>query len=146
MEQATQPQAGAFAPQVYAPIGFEATYTGQADLASIDLTNDMLTYGKDTKGHVYMRYSLWGFFYTKEEDWTDDIRLINQMQAQLGPIDEETRAIRAQIASLVPCDSGFPVTVDEMLNAIGTGHLPQPAFHPGCWLSRGTRTTQPGRP
>ena len=46
----------------------------------------------------------------------------------------------------MPCDSGFPVTVDEILNAIGTGWLPQPAFHPGCWLSRGTRTTQPGQP
>jgi hypothetical protein len=43
----------------------------------------------------------------------------------------------------VPCDNGFPVTVDEILNAIGTGRLPQPAFHPGCWLSRGERSTQP---
>ena len=143
MEQAAQPQAGAFAPQIYAPIGFEATYTGQADLASIDLTNDMLTYGEDADGHVYMRYSLWGFCYTREKDWTDEIRLINQIQTQLGPIDKDPRAIRAHIASLVPCDSGFPVTVDEVVNAIGTGRLPQPAFHPGCWLSRGTRTTQP---
>ena len=30
-----------------------------------------------------------------------------------------------------------------MLNAIGTGQLPKPAFHPGCWLSSGTRGTQP---
>jgi len=43
----------------------------------------------------------------------------------LGPLDDETCALRAHIASLVPCDSGFPVTVDEILNAIGTGRLPQ---------------------
>jgi hypothetical protein len=106
----------------------------------------MLTYDADADGNVSMRYSLWGFCYTKEADWTDEIRAINRMQTRLGPLDDETRAIRAQIASLVPCDSGFPVTVDEILNAIGTGHLPRPAFHPGCWLSRGTRTTQPGQP
>lgn len=146
MTAATRPQAGEFALPEYAPIGFEATYTGQTDLKAVDQSNDMLAHSADADGNIYTRYSLWGFCYTKEEDWTDEIRFINGMQARLGLLDEETRAIRAQIASLVPCDSGFPVTVDEMLNAIGTGRLPQPAFHPGCWLSHGTRTTQPGQP
>jgi hypothetical protein len=112
----------------------------------MDTSDAILSYSADADGNVIMRYSLWGFSYTKEEDWTDEIRLINAMQAQLGPLDDEARAIRAHIASLVPCDNGFPVTVDEILNAIGTGRLPQPAFHPGCWLSRGTRGTQPGQP
>ena len=143
LNSALRPQPGDFVPQEWTTIGFEATYTGQTGLEAIDRSDDMLAYGADADGNVYIRYSLWGFCYTKEEDWTDEIRLINRMQAQIGPLDVETRAIRAQIASLVPCDSGFPVTVDEILNAIGTGHLPQPAFHPGCWLSRGTRTTQP---
>jgi hypothetical protein len=145
MERNARPHEGEFAPQEYAPLGFEAAYTGQTDLAAMDASNAVLTYGADADGNVYMLYSLWGFCYTKQEDWTDEIHTINQMQAQLGPLDDETRTIRAQIASLVPCDSGFPVTVDEMLNAIGTGSLPQPAFHPGCWLSRGSRATQPGQ-
>jgi hypothetical protein len=146
MTSAKRPQPGDFAPDESLQIGFEATYTGQTDLEALDRSDDMLTYDADVDGNVYMRYSLWGFCYTKPEDWTDEIRLINCRQAQLGPPDAETRAIRAQITSLVPCDSGFPVTVDELLNAIGTGRLPKPAFHPGCWLSRGTRTTQPGQP
>jgi hypothetical protein len=137
------PQAGDFAPYPSVPIGFEQTYTGQTDLSAIDTENTHLTYAADADGNVMIRYSLWGFAYPTEDTWTDEIRAINRMQAALGSLDEETRAIRAHIASLVPCDSGFPVTVDEILNAIGTGHLPQPAFHPGCWMSRGTRSTQP---
>jgi len=146
LNSALRPQPGDFVPQEWTTIGFEATYTGQTDHPAIDASDADLTYDADTDGNVYLRYSLWGFCYTKEEDWTDEIRLINQMQVQLGLLDTETRAIRAHIASLVPCDSGFPVTVDELLNAIGTGRLPSPAFHPGCWLSRGSRTTQPGQP
>jgi hypothetical protein len=146
MTAAKRPRSGDFAPYGSVPFGYEAVYTGQTDMAAKDTAEADLTYSADTDGNVIMRYSLWGFCFTKEEDWTDEIRHINGMQAQLGPLDDETRAIRAHIASLVPCDSGFPVTVDEILNAIGTSRLPQPAFHPGCWLSRGTRTTQPGQP
>jgi hypothetical protein len=146
MMPASRPQAGDFVPYASVPLGFEATYTGQTDLPTGDTAGADLAWYADAGGNVVMRYSLWGFCYTKEADWNDEIRLINGMQAQLGPLDGETRAIRAHIASLVPCDSGFPVTVDEILNAIGTGRLPQPAFHPGCWLSRGTRSTQPRQP
>ena len=136
-------QAGTFGPYDRALIGFEAVYTGQTTSEAIDASDAHLTRSTDAQGQVIERYSLWGCFHTSEADWNDEIRAINHMQAQLGPLDDEARAIRAHIASLVPCDSGFPVTVDEALNAIGTGHLPQPAFHPGCWMSRGTRSTQP---
>ncbi|MFN2284525.1 MAG: hypothetical protein ACK2UQ_08885 [Anaerolineae bacterium] len=145
MTQNLHPQAGAFAPYADVPIGFEKTYTGQTDLAILDSSDPYLAYSADTNGNVMMQYSLWGFTYTTEDQWTDEIRAINRMQADLGPLDDATRAIRAHIASLVPCDNGFPVTVDEILNAIGTGQLPQPAFHPGCWMSSGTRGTQPGQ-
>jgi hypothetical protein len=145
MNTIAAPQPGDFAPYESVPIGFEATYTGQTDLQAADPSDVHLTYYAGADGNVLVQYSLWGFCYTKEEEWTDEIRFINRMQAQIGPLDDETRTIRAHIASLVPCDSGFPVTVDEILNAIGTGRLPQPAFHPGCWLSRGTRSTQPGQ-
>jgi hypothetical protein len=142
----TAPQPGDFAPNESVPIGFEATYTGQTGLPATDTSDADLAFYADSGGNVIVRYSLWGFCFSRKEDWTNEIRLINHMQTRFGPLNDETRAIRAHIASLVPCDSGFPVTVDEMLNAIGTGRLPQPAFHPGCWLSRGTRTTQPGQP
>lgn len=140
-----EPKPGDFVSYDLVPIGFEATFTGQTDLDAVDTSDSNLTYLVDDDGNVARQYSLWGCFYTQEESWTDEIRAINGMQARLGPLDDETRAIRAHIASLVPCDSGVPVTIDEILNAIGTGHLPQPAFHPGCWMSRGTRSTQPGQ-
>jgi hypothetical protein len=146
MNAPTRPQPGDFAPYETVPLGFEATYTGQTDPDAIDASDAYWTCYADPDGNAIMRYSLWGFCFAQEEDWTDEIRLINHIQAQLGPLEDETRAIRAHIASLVPCDSGFPVTVDEILNSIGTGRLPQPAFHPGCWLGRGTRSTQPGQP
>lgn len=143
MIAATRPKAGVFAPYEQVPIGFEAIYTGQTDVDAVDTSGADVAYRTDAGGNVIVQYSLWGFAHTKEEDWNDEIRAINRMQAQLGPLDDETRAIRAHIASLVPCDNGFPVTVDEILDAIGTGCLPEPAFHPGCWMSRGTRSTQP---
>jgi hypothetical protein len=68
------------------------------------------------------------------------------MQSKLGDLDDSTRRIRAHIASLVPCDSGFPVTVDELLNAIGRGKLDVPSFRNGCWCSGmwwEQKTTQP---
>jgi hypothetical protein len=136
-------QLGGLAPQEGVPIGFEAVYAGETTEDSPEVPGELLIRTTDADGRAILRYSLWGSFYTREEDWTDEIRLINGLQAQLGLLDDDVRAIRAQIASLVPCDSGFPVTVDEILNAIGAGRLPQPAFHPGCWLSRGERTTQP---
>ena len=55
------------------------------------------------------------------------------MQEKLGPLDDKIRQIHAHIGSLVPCDGGFPVTVDELLNAIGRGELSDPSFHNGCW-------------
>jgi len=67
------------------------------------------------------------------------------MQEALGDLGDPARLIRAQIASLQCCDSGVPVTIDEILTAMGTDELRQPAFHAGCWLSMGTRGTQPGQ-
>lgn len=138
-----RPQPGAWAPYDTVPLGFEGVYTGEADRDAVDTEDPHLTYTADADGNVIQRYSLWGFAYPTEDTWTAEIRALNRMQADLGPLDDATRAIRAHIASLVPCDNGVPVTIDEILNAIGTGHLPAPAFHPGCWMSRGTRSTQP---
>ncbi len=137
------PRAGDLAPYETVPIGFESRYTGENTLADTDLDDLDLVFSQDAQGYVTMKYSLWGCFHTTPEKWNDEIRAINRMQADLGPLSDAVRRIRAHIASLVPCDNGVPVTIDEILNAIGTGKLPEPAFHPGCWMSNGTRGTQP---
>jgi len=130
-----------FAPYGCTRLGFETVYTGETALPQ--QADPHLAYGQDDEGNVHMTYSCWGFAQLSEEDWGEEIRHINALQEQLGNLDDPTRRIRAHIASLQGCDSGVPVTIDEILNAIGTGELPQPAFHPGCWLSMGTRSTQP---
>ena len=137
------PTAGQWVPYHRVPIGFEATYTGETALDAVDMSDADLVYRASLDGFVTEQYSVWGFAHTKPEDWNDEIRHMNRMQAALGLLSDETREIRAQIASLVGCDSGVPVTIDEILNAIGAGHLAQPSFHAGCWMSRGTRSTQP---
>jgi len=138
-----RPTVGDFVPYELVPIGFEATYTGEADLSVVDTSDSDLAHVADDDGNVATRYSLWGFAHNTEDRWDDEIRAINRMQDSLGPLDDATRAVRAHIGSLVGCDNGIPVTIDELLNAIGTGRLPSPAFHNGCWLCRNGRTTQP---
>jgi len=138
-----RPTVGDFVPYELVPIGFEATYTGDANLSAVDASDGHLVYFADDDGNVAMRYSLWGFAHTTEDKWDEEIRAMNRMQADLGPLDDETRAVRAHIGSLVGCDNGVPVTIDELLTGIGTGRLPSPAFHNGCWLCRNGRTTQP---
>ena len=113
--------------------GFETIYTGERAPSS-SKTDEYFKYSADGEGNAFMRYSQWGFAHAREEDWNDEIRHINSMQRALGPLDDDTRKIRDQVASLVCCDSGVPVTIDEALNAIGTGRLPEPSFHPGCWM------------
>ncbi|MDF1513301.1 MAG: hypothetical protein P1S60_05785 [Anaerolineae bacterium] len=137
------PQAGELAPAEGVPLGFERIYTGQQGLEEADTSDLDLVYSTDEAGYVTMQYSLWGFAHTTPDKWNDEIRAINKMQADLGLLPDGVRRIRRHMASLVPCDSGVPVTVDEILNAIGTGDLPDPAFHPGCWMSIGRRGTQP---
>jgi len=123
--------------------GFEAVYNGDVNLPDESEADDFLEYGRDDHGNVYTVYSSWGFANIDEENWSDEIRFINSMQESLGPLSDQIRRIRAHIASLQCCDSGIPVTIDEILNSIGTGVLPEPAFHPGCWLDSSSRTTQP---
>ncbi|MHC5033611.1 MAG: hypothetical protein ACYTFZ_01045 [Planctomycetota bacterium] len=127
--------------------GFEAVYTGDEAPELPEGYETVLTYVKDESGNVMARWSSWTWTLAGQEgSWGAEIRHINQMQVKLGPLDENTRRIRAQIGSMVPCDSGFPVTVDELLDAIGKGELREPSFHDGCWAPCAwwaERTTQP---
>ena len=105
--------------------GWEAVYTGEKADPSTDVTDD--------EGSVFEKWSVWPF-QDGAEQWASEIQRINEMQARLGELDCDTRQIRAHIASLTPCDGGFPVAVDEILSAIGRGKLDEPSFRNGCWM------------
>jgi hypothetical protein len=105
------------------------------------------TITSDNAGNEIIRWPVFTWtFPGQEKDWDEEIKHINNIQSKLGDLDDSTRQIRAHIASLVPCDSGFPVTVDELLNAIGRGKLDEPSFRNGCWCTGmwwEQKTTQP---
>jgi len=127
--------------------GFEAIYTGKKSSSEGDKVDIITTVTSDDAGNEIRRWSVVSWtFPGQEKNWDEEIKHINSMQSKLGDLDDGTRQIRAHIASLVPCDSGFPVTVDELLNAIGLGKLDEPSFRNGCWCSGmwwEQRTTQP---
>lgn len=118
--------------------GFEAIYTGNEASSESE---------SDNAGNEISRWSVYTWtFPDQEKNWDEEIKHLNSMQNKLGDLDASTRQIRAHIGSLVPCDSGFPVTVDDLLNAIGRGKLDEPSFHNGCWCSAmwwQQKTTQP---
>jgi hypothetical protein len=126
--------------------GFEAVYTQKKPLTQIELADEYPSrIFTDASGNTVEKWSLWTWL-RKEDDWDAEIQYINQLQKALGPINDEIRQIRAHIASLVLCDSGVPVTLDELLDAIGSGKLKEPSFHNGCWMGGmwwSTKTSQP---
>ncbi len=127
--------------------GFEAVYTGEKSSCPIEKTELITSLTTDKQGNIIRKWPIFAWtFPGQEKNWDAEIKYINEMQSKLGPLDDNIRQIRAHIASLVPCDSGFPVTVDELLNAIGKGKLDEPSFRNGCWCSGmwwEQKTTQP---
>lgn len=116
--------------------GFEALYTGETSASPVQKTELITTLASDSEGNLFRQWSTipWTFP-GKETEWNDEAKCLNQMQTELGPLDSEIRRIRAHIASLTPCDSGLPVTVDELLFAIGRGKLALPSLRNGCWCA-----------
>jgi hypothetical protein len=127
--------------------GFEAIYTGKKSSSEGEKVDIITTVASDNAGDEIRRWPVFSWtFPGQEKDWDEEIKHINNLQSKLGDLDDSTRQIRAHIASLVPCDSGFPVTVDELLSAIGRGKLDEPSFRNGCWCSGmwwEQKTTQP---
>ena len=127
--------------------GFEAIYTGRKASSEGEKVEMITTVIADETGNEIRKWPVVSWTFPGEEkDWDEEIKYINNMQSKLGELDDSTRQIRSHIASLVPCDSGFPVTVDELLNAIGRGKLDEPSFRNGCWCSGmwwEQKTTQP---
>jgi hypothetical protein len=127
--------------------GFEAIYTGKKSSPEGEKKELITTITSDNAGNEIRRWPVFSWtFPGQEQNWNEEIKHINNMQSKLGHLDDNIRQIRAHIASLVPCDSGFPVTVDELLNAIGKGKLDEPSFRNGCWnvgMWWPLKTTQP---
>ena len=127
--------------------GFEAVYTGKKVSSEGEKVEIITNVIADETGNEIRKWPVVSWTFPGEEkNWDEEIKYINDMQSKLGPLDDNARQIRAHIASLVPCDSGFPVTVDELLNAIGKGKLDEPSFRNGCWCSGmwwRQKTTQP---
>ena len=109
--------------------GFEAVYINEKpeDAAGAAIF-------EDDSGKLIRKWSLWNCR-DNPEQWDDEIRYLNRLQEEIGELTVDIRRIRAHIASLTPCDTGLPVTVDELLDAIGRGKLEEPSFHNGCWNS-----------
>jgi len=133
---------------VVAP-GFEAIYTGKKVATPGERPEVGATVTADEAGNELMTWPVFTWTFAGEEkNWDQEIQHINSMQVKLGPLDDRVRQIRAHIGSFVPCDSGFPVSVDELLYAIGREELPEPSFKNGCWMPGmwwEQRTTQPGQ-
>jgi hypothetical protein len=116
--------------------GYEAVYTGEKSAVPLQDEGWPISRFTDSQGNIYERWSVWTWVPMNGEVTCPEERTaIDRMQTALGPLDEETRRIRAQIGSLVLCDPGIPVTIDALLSAIGRGRLGEPSFHSGCWLS-----------
>jgi hypothetical protein len=127
--------------------GFEAVYTGKKVSSEGEKVEIITNVIADEAGNEIRKWPVVSWTFPGEEkNWDEEIKYINDMQSKLGPLDDSARQIRAHIASLVPCDSGFPVTVDELLDAIGKGKLDELSFRNGCWCSGmwwRQKTTQP---
>ena len=129
------------------PPGFEAVYTGERSSKPIEEVGWPISRYTDTRGNVYECWSVWTW--TPMHGEVSSVRerqAIDRMQTVLGPLDDETRRLRAHIGSLVLCDSGVPVTIDILLRSIGRGKLEEPSFRTGCWRSSvwwDSRGTQP---
>jgi len=117
--------------------GWEGAYTGKKSDTTDDLTDD--------EGNVINRWSTWPFegYGVKWAQWGDEAPHINHMQQALGTLSDEVRRIRIHIGGLVLCDSGVPVSIDELLSAIGSGVLPKEPFRAGCLPGGQGRTTRP---
>ncbi|MHA1932755.1 MAG: hypothetical protein ACW96X_09465, partial [Promethearchaeota archaeon] len=125
--------------------GFEGVYQGTKDRSALDywmINDDDLFIGSDTSGNLYVKYSFWTLTY-KPDQWTNEIKIINEIQESLGELDDTTRYIRIAIGSLVLCDQGIPTTIDQLLDFIGSNYYDEKRlFHLGCWMFSGKRSTQ----
>jgi hypothetical protein len=121
--------------------GFEAVYTGETSSTLVRESQMVSTLYSDEDGNLISQWSTIPWVFPneegqwKEDEWDDTVKHLNKMQSKLGPLDDSIRLLRCHITSLIPCDSGLPVTVDELLFAIARGKLERSSFKNGCLCS-----------
>ncbi len=132
--------------------GFEAVYTGETSSTPVQENEMITTLHSDEDGNLIRQWSTIPWTFPDKEDgwkegaWDDTVKHLNEMQAKLGPLSDSIRRIRAHITGLTPCDSGLPVTVDELLFAIARGKPDRASFRNGCidsGMGRRQKTSQP---
>ena len=123
------------------PPGYEAVYTGETSSTSVQKNEMVSTLYSDEDGNLISQWCTIPWIFPdkesgwKEDAWDDAAQHLHEMQARLGPLTDSIRQIRAHITGLIPCDSGLPVTVDELLFAIARGKLERSSFKNGCLCS-----------
>ncbi|MHC4474090.1 MAG: hypothetical protein ACYTEL_00495, partial [Planctomycetota bacterium] len=132
--------------------GFEAVYTGETSSTPVRENEMTTTLHSDEDGNLIRQWCTIPWIFPdkeagwKADAWDDTVRHLHEMQSKLGPLSDSIRRLRAHITGLIPCDSGLPVTVDELLFAIARGKLERSSFKNGC-LCSGTgcqlKTSQP---
>jgi hypothetical protein len=132
--------------------GFEAMYTGETSSTPVREYQMVSTLYSDEDGNLISQWCTIPWFFPneegqwKEDEWDDTVKHLHKMQSKLGPLTDSIRQIRAHITSLIPCDSGLPVTVDELLFAIARGKLDRSSFKNGCicsGMAQEMKTSQP---
>jgi len=120
--------------------GFEAVYTGETSSTPVQKCEGYTTrLYSDENGNLISQWCTIPWIFPdekgewKEDEWDDTVKHLHEMQSKL-------------ITSLIPCDSGLPVTVDELLFAIARGKLDRACFKNGCLctgMARELKTSQP---
>jgi hypothetical protein len=140
-------QKNPFIPYDRVPAGFEAVYSGELSATPLSPDGWPISRFTDDQCRVILQWSVWPWT-RNPAGWDADIIHINDIQTALGPLDPAARQVRAQIGSLILCDAGIPVTIDDLLTAIGRGGFLDPPFVAGCWpapLGLEVRNTQAGQ-
>ena len=72
-----------------------------------------------------LQVCLWSMRERKKDpaETDEEKQKINEMQRALGPLDDDTRFIRIQIACLERCYWTFPANVDLIIDGIGSGKV-----------------------
>jgi len=121
--------------------GFEAAYTGETSSTPVRENEMISTLHSDEEGNLIRQWCTIPWTFPDKEDgwkegqWDDTVKHLGEMQSKLGPLSDSIRLLRSHITGLIPCDSGLPVTVDELLFAIARGKLERSSFKNGCLCS-----------
>lgn len=84
--------------------------------------------GKEIKRSLWFNVTL----DESAESWDKEIKAINRVQEELGPLTDGARLARAQIAAFARCAYTFPESVRIVLESIAAQEPARPRFFVGC--------------